>query len=309
MDLFERNNDSLGAAKTLSALARIASQQANYALAEAYLNESLAITQAVDFKLGEGATLNELTYVLMVQGEHNKARKMAQRLEQIAIEIEYPAMQMAAKQLFFDMAREQGQWSEAQRHLKQHFELATSTNNGRALVKNKMLALSLYVDSGQLQLAQPLLKELQQHIDQQQEVRMQPRVDWLRARIHWQQNQPSVALELLQKAKLQAQQNEDGESLININNSLAEIYLTQNQPDKALSALQAAAQFQPFALPYLKLLAQTHEQLGHPIKALQTMNLCQQQSADLWTAQESEYLKHLMKLAQQSPSADVPQIQ
>ncbi|TDR19557.1 tetratricopeptide repeat protein [Marinicella litoralis] len=309
LDLFERNHDSLGAAKTLSALARIASQQANYTLAEAYLNESLAITQSIGFKLGEGATLNELTYVLMVQGEHNKARKMAQQLEKIAIEIEYPAMQMAAKQLFFDMAREQKQWPEAQRQLKQHFDLASSTNNGRALIKNNMLALSLYVDTGELEKTKPLIDELQQHIDQQHEIRMQPRLDWFMARIKWQENKSDIALELLQKAKQQALQNEDGESLININNTLAEIYLSQNQADLAMKALQESTKYKPFALPYLKLMAQTHEQLGQQIKALKTMNLCQQKSADLWTSSDNEYLKHLTDMVQQSSAVDEPQHQ
>ena len=303
LDLFERNDDALGAAKTYSALARIANQQANYDLAESYLNESLAITRSVGFKLGEGATLNELAYVMMVQGQHRKAKELVQAMEQIAVAIEYPAMQMAAKQLFFDMAREQGDWRTAERHLYQHHKIASETNNGRALVKNNMLALSLYVDSNQFDQTEPLITTLQQHIEEHNEIRMQPRLDWLKARIYRQSNNIQLATELLIQAKKQAQINEDGEVLVNINNTLADIYLSQKLPNEAMAVLNESAQYQPFVLPYLKLKAQTQEALGNPIKALETMNLCQQQAADLWTVDESDYLKHLIVLAQNSPTS------
>ena len=306
LDLFERNDDALGAAKTYSALARIANQQANYQLAESYLNESLAITQSVGFQLGEGATLNELAYVMMVQGQHNKAKQLVKQLDQIAIEIEYPAMQMAAKQLFFDMAREQKDWQEAQRQLQQHHQIATATNNSRALIKNQMLALSMHVDAQQLEPTAELINALQQHIDEQNEIRMQPRLDWLKARIYWQQNNQHMAKQLLAQAKTQAQTNEDGEALININNTLASIYLSNNQADQALSVLNESAQFKPFALPYLKLKAQALQAKGETIKALETMNLCQQQAADLWTPDETAYLKQLVALAQASSQPGPP---
>jgi len=301
--MFERNDDALGMAKSYTTLARMANQQANYGLAEAYLKESLAITQTVGFKLGEGATLNELTYTLMVQGQHNQAWELARELEKIAAEIDYPAMQMAAKQLFFDMAREQKKWAVAEKNLQQHHEIAQATNNKRALIKNHMLALSLWVDAQQPEKTTDLIATLQAHIDQQQEVRMQPRLDWFKARILLQQNQPSAALDLLQTAKSLALINEDGETIININNTLARMYLDQSQPDKALDVLQQSSQFKPFALPYLKLLAETQEAMGEPIKALETMNLCQQQAADLWTDHESSYLAHLVAVAQNQPTS------
>ncbi len=300
LDLFQRNQDALGSAKTYSALARIANHQANYPLAESYLRESLSITQSVGFKLGEGATLNELAYTLMVQGQHNKASQLVQQLDQIGSEIEYPAMQMAAKQLFFDMAREQKKWSEAERHLEQHRQIAEATNNTRALVKNNMLELSLRVDAQQVDQTESLINQLQQHIDEQGEVRMQPRLDWLKARISWYLNQHQAAKQWLEQAKQQALTNEDGETIININNTLAEWLLFENQPQKALEVLNESSQHQPFALPYLRLKAQAFEALGQPVKALETMNLCQQQSADLWTAEDTDYLKSLIKNAQSS---------
>lgn len=298
LDIFERNNDALGTAKTFSALARIANQQANYVLAESYLKESLDITRAVGFKLGEGATLNELAYVMMVQGQHQKAKELVQALDQIANDIEYPAMQMAAKQLFFDMAREQGDWAEAARHLKRHREIATDTNNARALLKNQMLELSLRVDAGEIEETADLIDRLQQHIDQNGEIRMQPRLDWFKARIKKQQSNVQAAEELLLQARQQALINEDGETIININNSLATVYLETDAPQKALHVLNESAQYKPFALPYLKLKAKAQEAMGDSLKALETMNLCQQQAADLWTPQDSEYLQHLVTRAQ-----------
>ncbi len=298
LDLFERNDDALGSARTFSALARIANHQANYTLAESYLNESLAITREVGFKLGEGATLNELAYVLMVQGQFRKAIKLVKELDQIASEIEYPAMQMAAKQLFFDMAREQGDWTTAERHLQQHMTIASETNNARAKIKNTMLELSLRVDAGELDKTTVLVDHLQQHIEQQNENRMQPRLDWLKARIKWQQGNLQQAHDLIIAAKTLAHTNEDGETLIKINNLLAEMYLTENKPEEALAVLNDSLQFKPFALPYLKLKAQALEAMGEPIKALEIMNLCQQQAADLWTQEDSVYLKQLIADAQ-----------
>ncbi|MFC3194410.1 tetratricopeptide repeat protein [Marinicella sediminis] len=300
LDMFERNRDSLGAAKTHSSLARIASHQANYALAESHLQESLAITREVGFKLGEGATLNELAYVLMVQGQHQRAHKQVQQLMTIATEIDYPAMQMAARQLFFDMAREQRDWSAAERHLEQHRQLAETTGHQRALIKNQMLALSLWVDAGQIQRTAELITALQQHIDEQQETRMQPRLDWLKARVLLQTGGLEQARQALEQALTLARQSEDGESIININNTLAEIHLQQNQPELALQKLDNAAAFKPFALPYLRLRALAYQSLGEPIKALETMNLCRQQAADLWTTEDSRLLDELTNQANTS---------
>ena len=201
------------------------------------------------------------------------------------------------------MAREQKKWAVAEKNLQQHHDIALATNNERAQIKNHMLALSLWVDAQQPEKTTELIAILQAHIDQQQEVRMQPRLDWFKARILLQQNQPSAALDLLQTAKSQALSNEDGETIININNTLARLYLNQNQPSKALDVLQQSSQFKPFALPYLKLLAETQEAMGEPIKALETMNLCQQQAADLWTDHESSYLAHLVAVAQNQPTS------
>lgn len=304
LDLFQRNQDALGAAKTYSALARIANHQANYPLAESYLRESLSITQSVGFKLGEGATLNELAYTLMVQGQHNKASQLVQQLDQIGSEIEYPAMQMAAKQLFFDMAREQKQWNEAERFLIQHRQIAEDTNNARAMVKNHMLELTLRVDAQQPNQTSTLVEQLQQNIDTQGEVRMQPRLDWLKARINWQLNNHAQAKALLQQAKQQALANEDGEAIININNTMAEWLLSEKQPQQALDVLNESAQHQPFALPYLKLKSQAYDALGQPLKALEIMNLCQQQSADLWTTKDSDYLKNLIQTVQSSAESE-----
>jgi len=305
LSLFERNEDALGTAKSYSTLARMANQQANYQLAEAYLMESLAITRRVGFKLGEGATLNELTYNLMVQGQHKKAWELARELEQIAVEIDYTAMLMSAKQLFFDMAREQNNWSLAEQYLDQHLKLAQASNNTRALIKNNMLALNLWVDAGAFDKTAPLVTALQTHINQQQEIRMQPKLDWYKARILIAKQQFNEADTLLQQAKVNALKNKDGETIININNTLAQLLLTMNKPMEANQVLQESIQYKPFALPHLKLLAQTHEAMGNPIKALETMNLCQQQAADLWTPAESNYLKHLVKVAQNSdPQTD-----
>lgn len=294
LNLYQQNEDVLGLARTYSALARIANHQAKYELAESYLHESLAITRNIGFRLGEGATLNELAYVKMKQGHLDEGQELAQHMQQIGIEIDYPAMQIAARQALFDVARAKKDWQVAQRHLDRHQQLAEQTNNQRALIKNKMLTLSLRADTRQLNQTSDLIQALQTHIDQQNEVRMQPRLDWLKARIQFQQNRNQAAKDLLNEAKQQALAQEDGETLIEINNTLAEIMLSENQPQKALDVLNASAPFDPFAMPYLKLQAQAHHALGNSIKALELMNLCKLKSFDFWTPEDNDYLKALI---------------
>ncbi len=290
LGLFERMGDLLGAAKTYTLLARIASHHANYPLATEYLEQSLAITESLKYPLGEGATLNELIYVLMVQGQHNKAWRLNQRLEQIAIEIDYNAMLMASKQLFFDMAREQKKWPTAERYLKQHAALAKASQNQRGLINNQLLTLSFLLDQRKRLGVSELINSLQQHIDKNQEIRLQPRLDTQLARYHFLSNNTADGMSLLNAAKEKAEKTEDGETLIVINNLLAEQFLSTNQPDKAMAVLTESDQFNPFALPHLKLKAESLLQQNANMKALETINLAKQQAADLWT-EEYEYLR------------------
>ncbi len=298
LSLFERMENALGAAKTYTLLARIASHNANYSLATQYLEQSLSITEDLKYPLGEGATLNELIYVLMVQGQHNKAWKLNQRLEQIAIDIDYNAMLMASKQLFFDMAREQQKWLTAERYLSQHAELAKASQNQRGMINNQLLSLSLLLDQNKVDGVKALINSIQKHIDTNQESRLQPRIDSQLARFYFLSDRQSDGIAILNAAKEKASKTEDGETLIAINNLLAEQHLLSNQPEKALAALKESDPFNPFAIPHLILKAESYQQLKLKIEALETINLAKQNAADLWTEVHEVLKNQIMQEAQ-----------
>lgn len=293
LSLFEDLGDLLGAAKTHSLLARIANHEARYDEAINHLETGLAITRKLNFPLGIGATLNELIYALMAQGKHDRAWELNQELEQIALDIDYTAMLLASKQFSVDMARAQQRWETAEVYLQQHLELAQASNNGRALIANRLLTLDLTLDQGKVDGVAELITSLQAHIDQEAEVRLQPRIDQHQARLYFLKGNDEQAIALLQSARQQARETGDGESLININNLLAEHFLEQEQPDKAMAALTESAAHDPVAQPYLMLMAQAQMQMGKPVEALELANQCKQKVPDLWTREDEAHLSEM----------------
>ncbi len=300
LNMFIQIDELIGAAKVRSLLARIASHEANYAEAQVQLEHALSITRSLNYKLGTGATLNELIYVLMVQSQHKKAWELNQEMEQIATEIDYKAMVIASKQFAIDMSIKQKKWSVAQTYLQQHKQLAIETKNQRALIKNKLLTLDFILDQNKIEdnegnSVKLLLDELQDHINESQEIRLQPRINQNLARWYFLNAQDDEALKLLIASKQLSQETQDGESTIDINNLLANYYLDKNAPQKALDILEESTQLKPTNYPYLLFKSKANEQLGNTADAIKLAKSCKQQAIDLWTQEDEKYLNLLLK--------------
>lgn len=293
--LFNQLGDLIGEAKVHTLLARLAQHEANYEEALEQLNHSLAIVRALKNKVGIGATISEIIYVQLTQGQFSKAWSLNQELESIANEIDYAFMQLASKQFTIDIARVQKQWEKAEIYLQQHNDLAISTNNERAKINNKLLAIDLYLDSHKIELIQSLIDELQSYINDKKEIRMQPRIDLKQARFYTMTDQADLAVSILQESYPIALETNDTESLIQINNQLARIHLDKNQPEEALLLLKKSEQYKPFSYPFDLLRSKAYAKKGLLIKAIELANQCKLQSNEFWQTDDNEYLVDLIK--------------
>ncbi len=295
--LFSKLGDLLGEAKIHTTLARISTHQSKYKESVHHLEQSLAICKSLDYKLGIGATLNELIYILMVQGHFTKALELNQEMETIAIEIGYNAMLQISKQFAVDIRRTQKQWLKSEIYLKEHLRLAQSVNNKSALLANKLLSIDLALDQDKSEGVEALISGVQSHIDQTKEVRLQPRLNKQLARLYLLNNQTELAMSLLLETKELAKKTEDGEVIIGINNILAGQYLLLNQPHAALAVLEGSFEHNPVPYPFLLLKARANEQLGNHLQALDFANECKVRSNEWWTLQDDRYLSGLIKLS------------
>ncbi len=299
--LYELNKDLVGMARTYSVLARIANQKAQYKLAEQYLRQALNVTESVGHKLGEGAVLNELIYALMVQGKHQEAWLLNNRLLAIGTELDYSGMQMAAYQAFYEMSRIQQNWDSAARWWQSYQQLAEQIQDERRLVKAQLFQVNLLLDQGITNGVAEKMARVQSHIDTTDEHLMQPGLDVFLGRYQWLIGQQNTAIETLLKAKKLAVEMADYETIITANNYLAMFYLAQQDPQKALNTLQQSTPHQPFAIPYLRLKAEALLMQNKNIDALNTLNTCQQQAAELWGPQEQALLQKIKQRLEHNP--------
>jgi DNA-binding winged helix-turn-helix (wHTH) protein/tetratricopeptide (TPR) repeat protein len=300
LELLSRLEDLPGKAKILTLLARISNHQAQYRKATQYLQQALQISRSLDYKLGMGATLNELIYALMVQGYFHKASMLNQQMQDIALEIDHTNMLLASKQLAADIARSQNQWVTARVALDDHLALAKSVNNERAQLKNKLLSLDFYLDQKQPDPVLPIIEDIQRHIEKSKETRLLPRLKRQLARYYLLKGNTRKALSLLKTARKTAIATNDGETLTETGNLLAEYYIDQKQGKQALVILAELDRQQPLPHPYLLLKSKALALEGKNMAALEAANLCKQKSNEWWTADDEKYLTHLRSINAQS---------
>lgn len=292
--IFQLNKDTVGTARILTLLARIANYQADYEVAEQRLKQAMDSLADVDYPLGEGAILNELIYTLMVQGKHESAWSYNNRLLKIAIQIEYSAMHLSALRAYFDMSRAQHRWQDAANYLKKYQKLAIQTDDKRRQIKGDLMQLDLLLDQKITDKVSDKLKAVQSHIDDHKELRMQTTLDIKKARFQKLTGLLETSFETLQTAKQTAYKNNDYESIISANNLMAEYYLQQNKPQKALNVLSESEPYNPFVVPYLRLKAEAYLMLNQGLKAYETILLCQQNANDMWRATEQDVLNKIL---------------
>ncbi len=287
--LFLDRNDLLGAAKVHSLLGRIAAHQADYQEAELQLDQSMKIAKSMDYKLGIGATLNELAYVALLQGKITKAWEFNREMESIALDINHTSMQLASKKLAVDISRGQRRWKAASLYLDQHESLAEKLDNRRALINNKALALSLMLDQAQTEKASELIQQLQEHIDTSLEVRLQSWLDKESARFYLVNNQDQIGIPLLLSARALAWETSDGNSVIEINNILGKHYIENNNPRDALIALDQSTSLAPTAYPYLLLRSKAAALQSKHRLALEQARQCKAAAIELWSLEDLDF--------------------
>ncbi len=296
IQLLVATGDLIGQAKNHSVTARIAIKQADYNKAIMHLKQALNITRSLHHKFGTGATLNEIISVLIAQGKINEAWLLNQELENIAVEIDFNAMLLAAKRYTIILAELRKQWQTANIYLQEHLELAMAANNKRAIIENTFLAISVELEQNNLSKITDLIESIQQHIESSKEETLTPRLNLLRARYYYQTGKPKKVENLLILSKTMAETTDDGQIIIDINNTLAKYYLDSNKPLKAQSVLQESENLSPVAYPYLLLTSKTNMQLNQLTKAIEFANLCKLQANDLWSNDDEIYLTGLVAL-------------
>jgi len=293
LEIFVQLEDLPGQAKTLSVLGRIANHQSLYSVAQNYIEQSLRINQTLEYKLGIGSSLNELIYVMMVQGKFKDGLKLSTKMQEIAIEIDHLGMLFAAKQAAADITRSQRRWSTSKMYLDEHMDLAISTKSKRGLLKNWLLSLDYYMDTKKPNAIPEIIENIQAYIDESGELRLQPRIDKQLARYYLLTGDQSAAFGLLDKAKQQATTTQDGETLNEIHLLLAEYYLENNNTDKAQEALDNLSLEKTMPYPYLLFKSKVFHAKGQPIKALDFANQCKQKANEWWSREDEKYLQQL----------------
>jgi len=296
LKMFLKLGDLIGEAKAHSALARITTHQANYKESIEHLQQALHITESLDYKIGTGATLNELIHVLLVQGQFSQALAHNSAMQKIALQTDYRAMLHASKEFSIKISTAKKEWKKSEIYLQEYLQLAQASNNKKMLLKNTLMTLDLYLDQNIIDNVQSLINGVQTHIDETQEIRLQPRINKQLARYYLLTNKTELAMTLLLSTKKLAAETKDGETIVAINNILAQQYLKKNKPQKALLVLEESAEYNPIPYPFLLLKAKANQSLGHFLKALDLTNECKRTANELWSIEDERYLTSLIKL-------------
>jgi DNA-binding winged helix-turn-helix (wHTH) protein/predicted negative regulator of RcsB-dependent stress response len=290
---FINEGDLIGQAKTHSVFSRIATQQADYKTALSHLYQSLNITESLNYAFGTGATLNEIINILINQGELQKAIKLNNQLKQIAIDIDFTAMALISNQYKIKLSLLLNQFSTAKIYLKEHQELANSSSNLNAVIRNYLLKLELLLAQKNLNDFTGLYEKLMEQIAQSDNKRLMLETHLIKSKYYFQKGKNQLAINLLNNSKITAKSIEDNESIIEINNLLSQHYLQQSQAKKALALLEDSMEYHPQPYPYLLLKSKAYGQLNNTAKALEFANLCKRQANELWSTQDEHYLANI----------------
>lgn len=294
LELYTKLGDLTGVAKSHSVLGRITRNQAKYDEAYAHFSKALAISRSIDYKFGIGAVLNEMINLSVSQGKLNQAWKLNQEMEEIAIEIDFSALFLAAKQLSIEIAIAQKKWSIAELHLQEHYQLANASGNKRNMFYNKVLDITLKIDLNQPAKVETLIAEQQAYLDESHEESLQSWLNVQIVRYYFLINKPTKALAVLNSAMLLANKNKDSENIVQLNNLLAEYYLKLKQPKKTLTTLEKSAIFKPIAVPYLMLKSEAYFQLQQLTKAIECAHMGKRQAHELWSVANEAFLAKLI---------------
>jgi DNA-binding winged helix-turn-helix (wHTH) protein/tetratricopeptide (TPR) repeat protein len=282
----------LGAAKVHSLLARIHTLKSNYEQAKYHLYETLSITKNLGYQLGTGASINELVYILLREGAFDEAEKLTLEMQDIAIEIEYTHMLIAAKQHAATLAIGRKDWLLAEQYLQQQLDLAASSNNQAALMTGHFLQLEYLVAKGSSEGAPPILAWLEERVEPELNSRQHIALELRRAQFKLIDGQKQDAIELLIIVKDLTEAIEDNETLVEVNNILAGVYLADN-PARALTIIKQNQELNALAYPNLLILSKVLKANNLLTQSLTAAIDCKSKSGQRWTREDEAYLSQL----------------
>lgn len=297
--IFTELADDMSAAKVKILLARIANHESDYEAAVHHLTQAVTTYRAADFALGVGATLNELIYAQRINGQLSAAWKNMTEMRQIALDIDYFAMLMAASEAEFEIALNRGQLDIAEQVLDAYLNASKSNDFARGLFKHNLMSLSLVIEKKQPELTAPFIQAIEQHINESQEERLRPRLNVQIARVKLLLNQPEEAINLLEKARTNAHTAGDQETVNLANSYLLKIHHQQNNWPAMEKIIDLASDNEPQPYPFLLYHAKLMQAQGNLIEAISLAQLCKQQANELWRSKDANYLQSLINLQNQ----------
>ncbi len=293
--IYQDLGEMLGASKAHSLLARVANYEADYPRSVSHLMQSLAITESRGYLLGEGAALNELIYALTQNGQLKEALMRLQRMREIAIEIDYFAMLMAAKQAEFEIARFRQQWTLAEQLLDDYLRSSRDNGFARGLFKHRLMRLDLLLDQDRTDGVEALLDAVQDEINASGETRFQGPLNRQRARWLFLQGNESAAMELITASRPMLEQLGDAETLVQINNLVARRHLQAGRLQAALDALDGNRSLPASAYPQSLIRARIYASMGRDVDALRAATAAQLQANEFWTREDEVFLQSLQE--------------
>ena len=271
---------------------RLFSMESNFKQSKHHLFQSLKMNRELGDKLNAGAGMNDIIYILIREGDFDQAETLTQEMQEIAVEIEYARMLMAAKQHQVSLAIARRNWDQGEQYLRLYEDLAQSSNHQSAITTGYLLRLQYLIDKGSSEGAQELLNKLEEILGDSSRLRQRIALELRRAQIMLLEEQRDQAIALLISTKELAQQTEDGETIIEINNILARLYMT-DQPERSLQLLSESENLQPLPYPYLLLKSKALSALGKNAESLEYAVNCKRQAGDWWQREDEAYLSSL----------------
>ncbi len=296
LELFNQLADEMSGAKVKILLARIANYQSDFKLAINHLSEAVAIYRDAGFSLGVGATLNELVYAQRSTGQLDAAWKNMSEMKQVALDIDYFALLMAAKEAEFSIALSRDQFKLAAGVLNDYLTTSQVENYSRGLFKHNLYALQLAIAEKQPEAAQLYIDNIEKHIEKTGEKRYLPELKIQQARVKLLLQKPLLALKLLNDGKTIALNSSNLEMVNQADNFLLGYYLEQKDFSAMEEIFKVSEANIPPPLPYPFLLYKSklkHAQ-GQLFDAISLAQLCKQKANELWRSEDARYLNDLI---------------
>ncbi len=295
LSVYLKLGELLGAAKAHHLSSRVYTVKSDFIQAKHHLYQTIKICNDLNYRLGVGAALNELVYLLLREGAFDEAEPLIAEMQEIAIEIEYSHMLIGVKQHFAALAMARQEWQVAKQFIEQQQELAKSSQNKTAMITGYFLELEYFVESSDTEGADEVLSWLEENIQMEQTSRHQIDLLLRRAQINLLDGDRGDGIEWLIAAKGLATEAGNQEALVAINNTMATAYLQEN-PEKALQLAQENDALNALAYPHLLIKSKALKQTNQLELSLAAAIAAKNKSGQNWRREDEAYLSQLRQM-------------